>query len=412
MGALKLSSSSSEKLTDAFNADLKKRFVDSSSTSSSSLSTAVSDAKKTYSSSSTVPTFGFNELVSAGVGASVFASLLDPAIVVVKNMYSKKMEDLKVGDFAEPATPVAPAVPEPSPTTSTLPTNSSNLSPASSSGGVSILDILKISSDNVGSIAEVLLYSNNQILLSNKEIIKSNQDIATNINKLMEVILLNGEVQQAYSDINLELQYTLYDTDVAYKEQNLTNHTELMDKLNEVVTEGIDFDTLKSDLNSRMNAIDNVNNLLKDDVADLKNSSNSDTENIKFKEDLLLKLGDLGVTIKRSENEISLTDKNLEKVNYELTPSSVSDIHGNDIVTASPLEIQTMKNIGVATSTALENSTTADELGLDDFNDSFDLSTTDILKLFTFNGISDNLIAISKIDENSFASHIPEVNLK
>jgi hypothetical protein len=125
-----------------------------------------------------------------------------------------------------------------------------------------------------------------------------------------------------------------------------------------------------------------------------------------------LKLDNLGVTIHRAENEVALTDKKLEKVKYELTPVSVSDIHGNDTITASPIELATMKNLGLATSTALENSTTADELGLDDFNESLDFSVSDLLKIFKFNGISDNLTAMAGISESAYASHMPNVDLK
>lgn len=97
---------------------------------------------------------------------------------------------------------------------------------------------------------------------------------------------------------------------------------------------------------------------------------------------------------------------------YKITPASVTDIFGNDLVTASPLELQTMKNIGVATSTALENSTTAEDAGLDDILSDYDSLGVDFLKIFQFNGITENLQAIAGIAENDFETHTPNVNLK
>lgn len=97
---------------------------------------------------------------------------------------------------------------------------------------------------------------------------------------------------------------------------------------------------------------------------------------------------------------------------YKITPAPVTDIFGNDPITASPLEIATMKNIGVATSTALENSTTAEDVGLDDILSDYEGLGTDFLKIFQFNGITENLQAISEIAENDFATHIPNVNLR
>ena len=97
---------------------------------------------------------------------------------------------------------------------------------------------------------------------------------------------------------------------------------------------------------------------------------------------------------------------------YKLTPAPYSDIFGNDIVSLSPLEIGTMKDIGVATSTALENSTTVDDVGLDDFLSDYDGLGTDFLKIFQFNGITENLQAIAGIAESDFSTHTPDVNLK
>ncbi|MDD5400752.1 MAG: hypothetical protein PHQ93_06175 [Sulfurimonas sp.] len=415
MGALKAVNSSNglqskfDKYLDGVKIENKESAI--------SVNTALKDSKTYQSSVNSGASFGFNDIVNAGVGATVAGAVAQPVLDWIKKKYDEKAKELGVGKYADTSkssgassnnsnnsngssseTSSAPSAPA-------SPSGASGLSPASSASNTSLIDVLKTSSNNVGSVAEVVLYSNSQIVASLEK-------LNISFEKMREVIVLNGEVQQAYNDVNLQMSQTVHDVEVAYKEQGLTNHTELMNKLEEVVSKGVQLDTVKADLNARMTAIDNVNNLLKSDLEHLQKEVASNPETTKFKEDLLLKLGDLGVTIKRSENEVALTDKKLEKVNYELTPTSFSDIHGNDTITASPLELATMKNIGVATSTALENSTTADELGLDDFNDSLDFSATDLFKIFKFNGIADNLAAIANINEDSFASHIPNVDLK
>lgn len=397
-------------LRDKLNSSTRNSSDSSTSTTSgSSVNTALKDTKTYQSSVNSGASFGFNDIVAAGVGASVAGSLLDPVIDAIKKAYESKAKDLGIGAFKEDpktsntststegGTSTAPVAP-------TAPTGNSGLAPTSSASKTSLIDVLKGSSDNVGAVAEVILYSNMQIVTSLATLNKS-------IEKLTDVVVLNGEVQQSYNDIALEIESMRHDVEVAYKEQALQSNYELIETYGELLASGLSVEATRNDLNSRMNAIDNVNAVLKNDVESLNDKVN-DPEALKFKEDLLLKLDNLGVTIHRAENEIALTDKKLEKVNYELTPVSVSDIHGNDTITASPIELATMKNLGVATSTALENSTTADELGLDDFNESLDFSVSDLLKIFKFNGISDNLTAMAGISESAYASHTPNVDLK
>ena len=415
MGALRLPKTKQQEFDEYLDSVKVESVTPPTSIGSGSSSSSISNAARDSRASSSLSDVGrtangtFASITNGIIGGTVVGAILNPIIDVIKRSYEERSRQLETGvnkpqnepnAAPDPATRPEPVIPEDSKGTS-------GLVPSSASDKTSLIDVLKSSSDNVGAVAEVILYSNMQIVASLELLNKS-------VEKLTDVVVLNGEVQQAYSDLNLEVEAMRHDVEVAYKEATLANHYDLMQTYGDLLASGQNVDAVRDNLNSRMNAIDRVNEGLRVQIEDSNRASSA------YSESLLSKLNNVGISINnevttkinRDENEVALTDKKLEKVNYELTPKSVTDIHGNDTITASPLELATMKNIGVATSTALENSTTADELGLDDFNDSLDLGLSDLLKIFTFNGISDNLTALANISENGYASHTPNVQLK
>ena len=114
------------------------------------------------------------------------------------------------------------------------------------------------------------------------------------------------------------------------------------------------------------------------------------------------------------QSRLDYYDKSNEISDYKLTPQPYSDAFGNDVITASPLQIKTKADVGVATSSALENSTTVEDIGLDDLTDVLEEGLTDIFKLFKFNGIADNLQEISNSIsvDGDISGYTPTVNLK
>lgn len=397
MGALKLS------VNPANNVSYQSNFAKYSdgvklesgtSTSGINLANAYKDGKAS-SAASAATSFGteanglFSSVVNGVVGGSLVASGLNPVIDWIKKKYDDKARELGVGAYA-PTSGTAPSSGSTSgtapssgttsgtaPTSGSSPSGSSGLTPSGANENTSLIEVLKTSTNNVGSIAEILLYSN--LLVAGK------------LDKMIEVIVLNGQVEQAYSDINLQMSQTVHDVEVAYKEQNLTNHTELMNKLNEVVSKGVQLDTVKADLNARMTAIDNVNNLLKSDLEHLQNEARSNPELIKYRSDMLAKLGDLGVTIKRSEKEIALTDKKLEHITYERTPIQLDNV-GDVIPSATPQEMRAIKNAVVAKKYSDENTFEVDDSDIDDLFDN--LQDIDLSSIFDYSKKSTRLTEV------------------
>lgn len=118
------------------------------------------------------------------------------------------------------------------------------------------------------------------------------------------------------------------------------------------------------------------------------------------------------------QNRSDFYDKHNDIADYKLTPTAHADMFGNDEVNMSPLDIQTKKNLGDSIATALENSTTSDDLDLDDIDEDFSNGLLDLSKFFTNNGIVDNLREIADNATDDFSGnytaslHNPVVQLK
>jgi len=383
MGALKLPVNNVSYRTD-FEVDLKKKGIDNV-VPSSTVNTALKDTKSYQSSINSGSSFGFNDIVNAGVGATIFGALAQPVINRIKEAYEAKARSLGIGAYAED--PNSPS-PDPKPLDAPIPEPKKpleDLVPAKVPENSKLIEVLRQSSDNVGSISESLLYSNMYI-------VDSLNKINTSIEKLIEVTVLNGEVQQSYSDINLQLESTRHDVEVAYKEQGLQNHYDLIERYDSIIASSADFSHAFDLVSSRLGAVEGVNLLLERDLNTLDQrltdeaSSKADVKNLL--ETVIPKLDNLGVNIHRSENEIALTDSQLEHSIYKSTVSNITDLDGNVVANVSPRDAQTINDI---TSAKYRTDTNNFSMSDSDFDDMFDLSDIDISSIFQFSSKSDRL---------------------
>lgn len=138
----------------------------------------------------------------------------------------------------------------------------------------------------------------------------------------------------------------------------------------------------------------------------IENNVNVDTESIV---NSLTALKEGIATKERNDYFVSANEVN----NYRTKERTISDAFGNDVRTISPIALEHEKYLGDSIATALENSTTAEEAGIEDIEKDFEnIFESEMLKLFKFNGIEDNLSAIASSVIAGTASYSPDVTLK
>ncbi len=272
----------------------------------------------------------------SAMGASVFNNLAVGA-------YKQRAESLGLPNpFLPTPEPSLPLVtPEPT-LDNPKPTPEPNLKPATADDKVSLLDVLKQSSNNVGSIAEVLVISNMGIIES--------------INNLTQTIIYGQEVSHSYLDANYNnsldasetrktealanLNARAYEADVsnAYNEQNLENMSLLLEGIGKIST-----------------SLENID-----------------------------------VTINRSQNEILLTDKQLAHVTFETEPFQADNL-GDVIPLQTPQQMRAIKDAVVAKNTSDQNTLEMSEQDLDDM---FGSDMPDISSIFNYQKKSDRLLAV------------------
>lgn len=287
----------------------------------------------TYTPRSTAPS-----LAKYNVPALLALLGIDKATDMAKQAYINKMQDLKIGRFADVVeNPLLSA-----PSASAVP---SYISPVVTSGDVdgdTLLTVLKGSSVNIGNVAEAVMSSNFQV--------------AQSIEKVHAMLSTMNDMQIAYMDAMLNAQL---------------DRNELLFNPSAVPLDEASLAYLDANYSTNVDILNGINNI------SIALSS--------------LNLSELGVTIKRSVNEVSLTDKKLEHITYEMTPVQMNNIE-DDIPSMSPQAMRALKDAVVAKKNSDENTF---EVKDDDIDDMFGGGFPDISEIFSFSKKTERLPTFS-----------------
>ena len=260
------------------------------------------------------------------------------------DMYDEKFKELGLGKYSEaPVNPV-PDIPYPVEVDSVKPIS------YDVPEGSTLIDVLHGSMIANSAIARQLENSNN-IAIHN----------SSDFNKLVEIISLQGEIDVAYREVELENSLNI--------SKSISDLNEKISSIKELLENNRDIETAYSEQN-----LSNFDSLL------------SSLENISMKVSSVASVIDNGIHIEKTEDEINLTSKQLEHINFETTPIQLDNL-GDEIPVSTPQQMRAIKDAVVAKKNSDENTFSLDD---DDIFDIFD-GMPDITSIFSYSSKTSRL---------------------
>lgn len=302
---------------------------------------------------STLNDKSFKSSLSSGAAASLSRAFF-PAYVgfegvnamtnVALDMYDEKFKELGLGKYAPSSVTPTPSVPTPKSADVPEPIIPE---PSPDYPSDTLISVLKDSNYVSTAIARQLENSNNIALHGNSEISKS-------INALVSIISIQNEINISYKEVELEnsVNMSLLLSSIDSSISNLSGTIQSVS-------------TLSQEIETAYNEQDLVNfDLL---LGKLQNIASNVSKVSTFLES--------GIQVKRTENEMALTTKQLEHITYETTEIQLDNL-GDSIPSATPQQMRAIKDAVVAKKNSDENTFELDNEDIDDiFNGMPDISS-------------------------------------
>jgi len=252
--------------------------------------------------------------------------------------YDDKFKELGIGKYAPKPNekknfdPIVPPSSLPIPPDS-LPSPDSGSENGGDSKADTLLGVLNRSGNNTAIVANVIF--------------ESNVKLVNAIDKMTQVIGLHSEAVQNTELAKSATSNERSQNDTAYRDATLSQNSALQDYYR---TSQSYNDALLSQNSQTLEAINGISKSI--NKIDVK---------------------DMGVTLNRSANEVALTSKELEHINFETAEIQLDNI-SDDIPRASPQMMRAIKNATVAKKNSDENTFELDSGEYDDFFSIPDLS--------------------------------------